>query len=117
MSGKDQTGNYVTAVSLNAASAETCVVMDGYDNWRSNKSNHMTVSKLLTAPEDVRIAKHNLEANVSFYDGSAKPIQVGAAQGASPPGSTSWGHPPEMDPTWRVGSTPHSGILFWNLQS
>ena len=74
MSGKDQTGNYVTAVSLNATSAETCVVIDSYDNWRSNKSNHMTVSKLLTASEDVRIAKHNLKANVSFYDGSAKPI-------------------------------------------
>jgi prepilin-type N-terminal cleavage/methylation domain-containing protein/prepilin-type processing-associated H-X9-DG protein len=73
ITGKHNSGMDLNGVSLSKATAtETVMLMDAYTKWYGANNWNMIESKLTTPPVEDRIAKHQLKANVTYLDGSAK---------------------------------------------
>ena len=69
----DNQGTEISGVSITrATSTETLFLMDAYGTWHGANNWNMIESRIVTAPANQRIAKHQLKANLTYLDGSAK---------------------------------------------
>ena len=74
---KQQGGETIQRSIVGASPSETCLLMDSYDAWRSTGHYNMIVERLVTDGEPYVAARHVGKANVSYLDGSTKPLSVG----------------------------------------